>query len=219
MPTVLNKDDLVTELGRSGAMTSVELQKHFGVSQPKISRLLASLEDALIFMGAARSSRYALAEPIGNHPAQQPIFLIDAQGLPHRLGTLSFLAKSHIHIGGEGVDMLFEPLRDKQLPWFLSGLKAEGFLGRILAKKLANEDIDSNPERWDARASLTPKTRLARYSWAMMPPKALYPSFRTGNLAQCWTLPPWTWPARYQQGHLWVANSPSFWRFMSQVMH
>jgi hypothetical protein len=154
MPTVLNKVDLVTELGRRGAMTSVELQKHFGVSQPKISRLLASLEDALIFMGAARSSRYALAEPIGNHPAQQPIFLIDAQGLPHRLGTLSFLAKSHIHIGGEGVDMLFEPVRDKQLPWFLSGLKAEGFLGRILAKKLANEDIDSNPERWDARASL-----------------------------------------------------------------
>jgi hypothetical protein len=154
MRNALNKDDLVAELARRGAMTSAEIQKHFGASQPTVSRLLASLDDELILMGAARSTRYALAEPIGKFAAQQPIFRIDADGFSHRLGTLSFLAKSEIHVGGDGVNLLFEPARDQQLPWFLSGLKAQGFLGRILAKNLAGEDIDSNPETWDTRASL-----------------------------------------------------------------
>jgi hypothetical protein len=154
MRNALNKEDLVAELVRRGAMTSVEMQKHFRASQPTVSRLLAALEDELILIGAARSSRYALAEPIGKYSAQQPIFCIDAEGFSHRLGTLSFLAKSQIHVGGDGANLLFEPARDQQLPWFLSGLKAQGFLGRILAKNLANEDIDSNPETWDARASL-----------------------------------------------------------------
>jgi hypothetical protein len=40
------------------------------------------------------------------------------------------------------------------LPWFLSGLKAQGFLGRMLAKKLAAEGVSGDPDRWDTRTSL-----------------------------------------------------------------
>lgn len=154
MKTILSAAEVLAEFRRRGVLSSADLQRHFDVSQPTVSRLLGSLDDELISLGAARSTRYAIAEPIGKYPAQQPIMRITEQGLPERIGMLSFLSNSTIHIGGDGVDIIYEPRPGQLLPWFLSGLRAQGFLGRILAKDLSGEGVGSDPEKWGASAVL-----------------------------------------------------------------
>jgi len=70
------------------------------------------------------------------------------------LGLLSFLARSQIHIAAEGVNLLFEPSAQQELPWFLAPLRAQGFLGRLQAARLAALGVPANPERWDTHHML-----------------------------------------------------------------
>jgi len=154
MRRLIDKAQLTAELAKRGPLSSADIQAHFGASQPTVSRLLGTMEDELVSIGKARSTVYALAEPIGRFAAQQSIWRMDAGGLPHRIGTLTFLARSLIHIEGPGVQMVFEPTSEARLPWFLSGLQAQGFLGRLLAQRLSREDIGSNPDQWSIQSTL-----------------------------------------------------------------
>lgn len=119
-----------------------------------MSRILSALEDDLVVIGAGKRTQYAVAQPIGSHPAQQPIWLVGEDGLASRIGTLSFLSKSQIYIESEGVSEIYTPKRGQPLPWLLSGLRAQGFLGRILATNLGDYGVPLNPEFWDPHAVL-----------------------------------------------------------------
>ena len=141
-------------LAARGAMPSAAIQAALGLSQPTVSRLLASMSDALAVLGRGRSTRYALPQPVGAHASQQPIWMADAGGAPHVLGTLNFLAQSQIHVASDGVDELFVPTAQHALPWFLSPVRAQGFLGRLLAQRLAEQGVAPNPDQWDAQTVL-----------------------------------------------------------------
>lgn len=145
---------LIDFLATHGMATSRAIQNGLKVSQPTVSRLLAGVADEVVVCGKGKSSRYALAQPIGKFGAQQPIWRIAHDGLPTRLGTLSFLAKSQMHIEAEGVNEVFEPTLEAPLPWYLSPLRAQGFLGRVLARQLATLGLASNPDLWGAEAVL-----------------------------------------------------------------
>ena len=54
---------------------------------------------------------------------------------------LTFLAGDSLHVAARGIDVLTRG----QLPWFLSSLKLQGFLGREWALRLG---LDRDPERW-----------------------------------------------------------------------
>ncbi|MDQ3060139.1 MAG: HipA domain-containing protein [Pseudomonadota bacterium] len=137
-----------------GASSSAAIQRALNISQPTASRLLSKLADDIVPLGAGRATRYALAQPIGTHPSAQPLWMIDDRGMARRIGTVTFLAKSQIHVQADGVDQLFEPSAACPLPWYLSPLRAEGFLGRIQATNLAAQGLSSNPETWDTHAVL-----------------------------------------------------------------
>ena len=137
-----------------GAVSSTQIQAHLAVSQATVSRLIAEVADEVIVCGKGKSTKYALAHPIGTAPSQQPIWMINAAGLATRLGTLSLLSQSQIHIDADGVNEIFTSSPDEVLPWYLSTLKAQGFLGRLLAHELAGLGVPDNPERWDAEAAL-----------------------------------------------------------------
>lgn len=145
---------LIDFLAAHGMATSLAIQNALRVSQPTVSRLLAGVADDVVVCGKGKASRYALAQPIGKFGAQQPVWRIADDGLPTRLGTLSFLAKSQMHIEAEGVSELFEPTLEAPLPWYLSPLRAQGFLGRVLARHLATLGLNANPDRWDPEAVL-----------------------------------------------------------------
>ncbi|MBK9441179.1 MAG: hypothetical protein IPN53_07645 [Comamonadaceae bacterium] len=59
------KKKLLRFLQRYGASASLDIQQHLGVSQATVSRLMADAADEVIVCGKGKSTRYALAHPIG----------------------------------------------------------------------------------------------------------------------------------------------------------
>jgi hypothetical protein len=147
MPTPIPDADAhraLAELNRRGVLTSAEMQALLGKSQPTVSRLLQGLSAQVLALGTGRATRYALPHAIGGHAAQQPLWWVHEDGRVERWGTLSFIAGERLHVQATGIDVLTQA----RLPWFLAPLRAQGFLGRLLAQRLGVLGLDANPERW-----------------------------------------------------------------------
>lgn len=140
---------LLAHLQQHGASTSADLQLALRVSQPTVSRLLAELSGQVVVLGRGRASRYAVAQPIGTFAAQHTLWRVDANGQTQAVGDMSLLARSQIHIAATGVDLLFEPSGGQELPWLLAPLRAQGFLGRLQATRLAALGVPTNPALWN----------------------------------------------------------------------
>ena len=142
---------VLAELSARGVATSAELQAALRKSQPTVSRLLADLASQVLTLGRGRNTRYGLAKAILGQPAQQPLWWVDEAGTRLRFGTLSLLGGgSMVHVDRVG----FEDMLRDQLPWYLAPLKPQGFLGRLLAQRLAPSGIGANPESWSLEMSL-----------------------------------------------------------------
>jgi hypothetical protein len=141
---------LMTRLSQRGWATSGDLQAALGKSQPTVSRLLAAAAPRLLVLGAGRRTRYALPQPIGGRAAQQPLHWVHEDGRIERWGTLSFVAGQRVHAAGPG----FELDAVGTLPWLLTPLRGEGFLGRLLAQRLAAQGLDRDPSRWNLEQQL-----------------------------------------------------------------
>jgi hypothetical protein len=145
MPASSKDEQLILGVLRSqGIATSQELQEATGKSQATVSRLVTGMTEHVLTLGRARSTRYAAPQPIRGLPAQQPIWRTDEAGTVHRAGTLSFLANDTLHVEA---DFGIFTTRGT-LPWPLAPLRAQGFLGRLLAQRLADYGLGSNPEQW-----------------------------------------------------------------------
>ena len=144
---------LLGALAERGLATSAELQRLSGKSQPTLSRALRSLSKQLVTLGRGKSTRYGLPQTIRGLPSQQPLWWTDVQGQITHFGTLSLLAGERVHVSADGIDEL---TRGK-LPWFLSPLHLQGFLGREWAQRLG---LDRNPEQWDLEQLLYAVLRI-----------------------------------------------------------
>ena len=102
-------------LRRDGPLTAAALAAALGISQPTVSRRLASAGERIVRIGKARSSRYALAHDIGRAGSRWPLYRIDSQGRSEALGELSALHGGGFH---------FAPARP--IPAFLHGDFAAG---------------------------------------------------------------------------------------------
>ena len=149
-----NETRLISYLQQHGASPAAELQAALRVSQPTVSRLLAGLSRQVLTLGKGRACRYALAQTIGPLAAQQTIWRVDVRGQRETLGLMSFLARSQVHITADGLNLLFEPTPQAELPWFLAPLRAQGFLGRLNARRLAAMGLPGELERWDTQSIL-----------------------------------------------------------------
>lgn len=137
-------------LGSKGIASSAELQSATGKSQATVSRLIAGLSSQVLTLGRARATLYGLPKSIHQLPAQQPIFWTDEAGRMDRIGTLSLLAGDVVHVESDRAS----GITTGTLPWFLSPLRAQGFLGRLLARRLESAGVDPNPERWGLESVL-----------------------------------------------------------------
>ncbi|MFO1268868.1 MAG: HipA domain-containing protein [Rubrivivax sp.] len=141
---------ILGQLATRGLASSRELQMATGKSQPTVSRLLAGLSDRVLTLGRARAARYGLPKSIHGRAAQQPVWWTDAHGTARRIGVLSLLAGDHLHVDTE----LVSGTSAGELPWYLSPLAAQGFLGRLLAQRLAGFGVGPVPERWNLETVL-----------------------------------------------------------------
>ena len=148
---------ILGHLATRGIASAAELQSVLGKSQPTLSRLLAELSGRVLTLGRARATRYGIAKSIRGLPSQQPIWWTGEDGTPARIGTLSLLGGDLLHVditaGGAG-SHAFGTTTQSALPWFLSPLQAQGFLGRLLAQRLAGAGIEAAPERWNLETVL-----------------------------------------------------------------
>ena len=141
---------LLAILARRGTATSAQLQADLQRSQPSVSRLLAAAGPRVLALGAGRSTRYALPAGILGLPAQQPLWWVQADGQRLPWGRLSFLHGQRVHVQTTDIDVVTQG----QLPWFLATLRAEGFIGRLLARELGSWGLATNPEAWTLEQTL-----------------------------------------------------------------
>ena len=141
----------IAELLRlSPSVTSQTLQSVTGKSQASISLALGQLGDQVCKLGAARSTRYALARPILGLPASQRLFLTQRNGAIEHFGRLTQLNNSQVHVrSATGQEWLSQP---GQLPWFLQTLRPHGFLGRQYIR--LRPDFPADPDVWTAEQAL-----------------------------------------------------------------
>jgi hypothetical protein len=142
--------ELRRTLDRLGVATAAQLQAALGRSQPTLSRLLTALGAELLVLGRGRRTRYALARPYPGLPTRLPLHWVHSDGRIEAWGSVAVATGSHVHVEGPGLEMLTQG----DLPWLLAPLRPEGFLGRVLAQRLAPQGLDRQPERWTVQQQL-----------------------------------------------------------------
>lgn len=134
----------------NGIMTVAQLQAATGKSQPSVSLAITKLDGRVCKLGAARSTRYALTQPILGLPASQPITLATDQGDLLDFGNLTFLHGQQTYTRAvQGKEWLTDK---NKLPWFLEPLRPQGFLGRQLVRFAPN--LPADPDAWNAEQVL-----------------------------------------------------------------
>jgi hypothetical protein len=139
-----------------GVQSAAALADELGVSQPTLSRLLASAGAGIVRIGRARSSRYALAHDIARAGSHWPLYRIDADGKPERLGELHALYRDEFFFEPSGARPAllhgdFATGLFPGLPWFLDDQRPQGFLGRAFARRVAADiNAPEDPLIWRA---------------------------------------------------------------------
>jgi len=130
-----------------GIASSQDLQSAIGKSQATVSRLLDDLSSQVLTLGRARATRYALPKSIRGQASQQPILWTTEAGAIQAFGTLSFLVGDRVYIDSPYVQPT-PRTNSTDLPWFVSPLRAQGFLGRLHARRLEGAGLEGDPDRW-----------------------------------------------------------------------
>lgn len=137
-------------LAVQGPLTSAGLQQIADKSQPSVSRLLADLSGQVVSFGQARATRYGLLKSIHGSSGQQPLFHTTTDGQVERIGSVALLEPAVLHVGGPGASLS----TNGELPWLLAPLLAQGFLGRLLAQRLAAPGVAPDPAGWRLQTQL-----------------------------------------------------------------
>lgn len=115
-----------------GPQSATQLRQRLAVSQATFSRLV-NAETDVIKAGQARATRYALIRPVRN-VRQFPLWQIDEAGQAWRFGELYpvWPQGSCLVILNNGTAQWHDGL-----PWYLTDLRPQGFLGRAWGRRLA----------------------------------------------------------------------------------
>lgn len=141
----------------SDVLTSKQLQAATGLSQPAVSRQIRLLAERVVKLPNGRNPKYALTRSAFGSDDKIPLFVIDAYGNNTVAAYIRPLLIRGFFVelqpGGStlllGVDCsgLFE-----DLPYYLQDLRPQGFVGRQIARELAqrSSDFPTDPTRWRA---------------------------------------------------------------------
>lgn len=141
-------------LRSQGLCSAADLALSLDVSQPTVSRLIASMVPRILQIGRARATRYALTRDIARAGSRWPLYRLDDDGIARRMGILTALHGDRFHfkseldlpafLHGEFQNGLFPGL-----PWFLDIQRPQGFLGRSFARRIATDiDVPKDLARW-----------------------------------------------------------------------
>ena len=146
----------ITDYLARGPATSKEIQAVTGLSQSAVARQLRNMSDSVIPLKEGRSLRYVMTKNAFGGDDKLSLAMVD----PHGNTVMTARIRPLLHGGffveqvpgipsvllGERGDGIYE-----DLPYFLSDLSPQGFLGRQIAADLSNQsdDFPSDPKRWN----------------------------------------------------------------------
>lgn len=137
--------DALQEALMSGPKTAAELQARLGISQPTLSRLLKAQHADIYRLGRARATRYAWRRRVQALSSSQPIYRVSRDGRIQLLGEL------HVLRGGYWFEDQESPAASQWfdgLPWFLTDMRPQGFLGQRFAHQLSDLGLPESLRDW-----------------------------------------------------------------------
>ena len=149
------------DLLRRGPQPARQLVNHLAVSRPTLGRLVQGARGRVVRIGRARATQYALRREIRTHGDRWPVYRVGPDGRAETAATLHALAPRAwwYEPNGQIPDWLSGDFRSglfPDLPWFLDGLRPQGFLGRAFARRHAETlGLSPDPSVWDAGGVLT----------------------------------------------------------------
>lgn len=146
----------ISEYLMRGSATSKEIQAETGLSQTAVSRQLRGMGDAVVTLPNIRPPKYAMTRNAFGGSNKLPLVMVDAHGNTVVVAYIRPLAPSgsfvepatgmpKVLLGASGSGLYHD------LPYFLSDLCPQGFLGRQIAEDLASQsgDFPSDPRHWN----------------------------------------------------------------------
>ena len=123
-----------------GPATSKEIQAATGLSQTVVSSRLRVMGSSIIKLDKTRPPRYALTRNAFGGDDELPLMMVDENGVITLAANVRPLAHGGFYVEpktgmprvllGENGDGLYD-----DLPYFLSDIRPQGFLGRQIAKR------------------------------------------------------------------------------------
>ena len=145
----------VAQCLRSEALTSKQLQAATGLSQSAVSRQIKLLGDSIVPLPNGRQPKYALTRSAFGQGEKISLYVVDTDGNSTVVAYLRPLsprgyfidpldAASPLLSGCNGTGVFYD------LPYYLQGLRPEGFIGRQIARGLTERfsEFSADPRRW-----------------------------------------------------------------------
>lgn len=134
----------------AGPVPAGALCAGLGITRPTLARALASMPGEIVTLGAARSTRYTLRDNFRGLP-DMPVYRVNATGQIEPIGQL-------IPVRPDGFVMVaFDgtATHHEGLPWWLTDMRPQGFLGRAYARQHATGlGLPADVRRWSDTDSL-----------------------------------------------------------------
>lgn len=144
MPIMTLHSDALRLRLAAGPKSGSQIATEIGLSQPTVSRALASMGEDVIKTGQRKSTRYLLRDKSRGF-GEVPVYRVDTQGRVRALGTLvPVRPDGFVFNQADGVQ-----IHSEGLPWWLLDMRPQGFLGRAYAARFGAElGLPSTVKDW-----------------------------------------------------------------------
>lgn len=143
----------------AGPMSGAQLANRLGADTSTVNRQLKRLGSEVIRTGAGRSTLWYRPRPLPllNGLQRLPIYRVDAMGRAEQIAYLHVVYPVNTYLveyfrNGAEVERIPAAEWDyyESLPWWLTDMRPQGFLGRSFANQLrsAGLPVDSDPRLW-----------------------------------------------------------------------
>ena len=154
-PAQITRENLAPLIRARGPVSATELAAALRVNRTTIARTLPDFGEELVTLGATRSTRYLLRRGIRNIGSRWPVFRIGEGGRASEWAELEALHERSWRVNWVGTPPEWAGIFTEEsglwsgFPFFLSDLRPQGFLGRLIATRISRLLLlPEDPRRW-----------------------------------------------------------------------
>lgn len=142
-PAQITREILAPLMRARGPVSATELAAVLRVNRTTITRALPDFGEELVTLGATRSTRYLLRRGIRNIGSRWPVFRIGEDGRAAEWAELEALHERSWRVNWAGAPPEWAAMFTEEnglwsgFPFFLSDLRPQGFLGRLIATSIS----------------------------------------------------------------------------------